>query len=293
MTHTNNHSRLEKFLSFFASPVLSELPIILVFFILIRTSIFSFFSEEFHYTADMIVSYSTIWCFYAFLISASIYYFGKAGAIIKVVWYIFLFTIYTIANFVSIHFNMDFSPTLFVLLKETNNNETNEFLNTYIYSSNSISVYIKTIIYVIIAIALEYGFKKLPQIVIKKTILNKLWITLLSIFICLGAYFCVGEILFRFFYNNGNGINESDATDLIEYPATDIYTRFLYSLYVTNASSDVIQQAIVSTIEVGDTETTLNDADSLNIVLIIGESYNKKHAEIYDYPLPTTSDGII
>jgi heptose-I-phosphate ethanolaminephosphotransferase len=288
MTHTNNHSRLEKFLSFFASPVLSELPIILVFFILIRTSIFSFFSEEFHYTADMIVSYSTIWCFYAFLISASIYYFGKAGAIIKVVWYIFLFTIYTIANFVSIHFNMDFSPTLFVLLKETNNNETNEFLNTYIYSSNSISVYIKTIIYVIIAIALEYGFKKLPQIVIKKTILNKLWITLLSIFICLGAYFSVGEILFRFFYNNGNGINESDATDLIEYPATDIYTRFLYSLYVTNASSDVIQQAIVSTIEVGDTETTLNDADSLNIVLIIGESYNKKHAEIYDYPLPTT-----
>ena len=58
MIHTNNHSRLEKLLFFFASPVLNELPIILVFFILIRTSIFSFFSEDFHYSADMIVSYS-------------------------------------------------------------------------------------------------------------------------------------------------------------------------------------------------------------------------------------------
>lgn len=166
MIHTNNHSRLEKLLFFFASPVLNELPIILVFFILIRTSIFSFFSEDFHYSADMIVSYSAIWCFYAFLISASIYYLGKAGSILKIAWYVFLFTIYTIASFVSIHFNMDFSPTLFVLLKETNNTETNEFLNTYICSSNSISVYIKTIIYIIIAVALEYGYKKLPRIVI-------------------------------------------------------------------------------------------------------------------------------
>lgn len=287
MIHTNNHSRLEKLLFFFASPVLNELPIILVFFILIRTSIFSFFSEDFHYSADMIVSYSAIWCFYAFLISASIYYLGKAGSILKIAWYVFLFTIYTITSFVSIHFNMDFSPTLFVLLKETNNTETNEFLNTYICSSNSISVYIKTIIYIIIAVALEYGYKKLPRIVIN-TPPNKLWISFLSVFICLGAYFSVGEIIFRFFYNSNNSINESDATDLIEYPATDIYTRFLYSWYVTNASSDVIQQAIASTLEIGDTGTTLNDADSLNIVLVIGESYSKKHAEIYGYPLPTT-----
>lgn len=282
---------LKKVQGLLVYPIMRELPIIIVFLLLIRTNIFSFFDVDFDYKPNMVISYCAVWCFYAYLISATIFYLGKIGGIIfRWIWYIILFAVFTVAAFINVHFDLEFSPTLFVLLKETNNNETEEFLRTYLFSPKSIIIYIKVASYILIAILAECGYRRyiIPHMDIN---IKGLMTNILSIVFCIlifyGAY-CSLSGLFPVLFNKKSGIKAGDATDLVEYPATDIYTRLLYSYYVSSASSDVIQRAVSSTTHAGTVTTDREDTDSLNLILVIGESYNKTHSGLYGYQLSTT-----
>ena len=92
--------------------------------------------------------------------------------------------------------------------------------------------------------------------------------------LCTGVYGCTRFIDY-FRLNNTNG------TDLLEYPAEDIYTRLVCSLYISYHSSDDIEKAINISLHAADATTIIEESDSLKLILVIGESYNKMHAGIY------------
>ena len=67
---------------------------------------------------------------------------------------------------------------------------------------------------------------------------------------------------------------------------TDVYTNLLYSCYAPRIAQKECHQAIK--LSDGLTGAITSDNDSLNIVLIIGESYIKYHSPLYGYYLNTT-----
>lgn len=67
---------------------------------------------------------------------------------------------------------------------------------------------------------------------------------------------------------------------------SDVYTNLLYSLYAPRVAQKECRKAIQLSYNLTDHSKSAND--SLNVVLIIGESYIKYHSPLYGYQLNTT-----
>jgi len=266
-----------------AIPVIRECPIIIVFFIFIRSSVIGLFDI---YIIDLwfekLVTFS-LWFLYAYFIAAMICVVNRSW--FRWLWYVLLFVVFAVAFFIGTIFEMKISPTLFTLILETNSRESSEFLDTYVFSKNAIGVYIKLFAYISIAVIIEYLYRRyfitrLYSIRVKTGLYIVSYATLCIL--CLGIYGCCRII--EFF--RPNTIN---ATDLLEFPADDIYTRLFCSLYISYSSTDEIEKAVeVSLHSANATTTTYEVSDSLKIIFVIGESFNKMHSDLYGYPLHTT-----
>ena len=67
---------------------------------------------------------------------------------------------------------------------------------------------------------------------------------------------------------------------------TDVYSNLLYSLYAPKVAQKEYKRAIKISRNLS--EDVKADNDSLNLVLVIGESYIKYHSPLYGYYLNTT-----
>ena len=141
-----------------AIPVIKELPIILVFFLLIRTSIVELFTVLGWSGWDEWIVTLSLWFLYAYFMAASISVVKKSW--LRWLWYILLYAVFALAFFIGSLFEMRISPTLFTLLFETNGRESGEFLDTYAFCAESISVYKKLVAYIAITFLLEYFFSE-------------------------------------------------------------------------------------------------------------------------------------
>ena len=265
-----------------AIPVIKELPIILVFFLLIRTSIVELFTVLGWSGWDEWIVTLSLWFLYAYFMAASISVVKKSW--LRWLWYILLYAVFALAFFIGSLFEMRISPTLFTLLFETNGRESGEFLDTYAFCAESISVYKKLVAYIAITFLLEYIYRRyvLPRIeAVRSRVGSYIISIIISCVLCIGIYGC-GRSIDYFRLNSVNG------TDLLEYPAEDIYTRLVCSLYISYNSCDDIEKAIDASLHVVDTPKIIEGHDSLTIIFVIGESYNKMHSGLYGYSLPTT-----
>lgn len=176
---------------------------------------------------------------------------------------------------------MELGPTPLSLIVETDSREAGEFLDTFLFSYASIISYIKVTICIIIALILEivyrrYFLKKISFIK-KHVFASSILLTLLAI----GVYQC-RYYLDYFHLSNG------DTLDKISLPATDIYSRMMIAPCAIISSANTIKKAIATSINSEQVTTCLQNSDSLYIIVTIGESYCKPHAQLYGYKLPTT-----
>ena len=262
-------------------PIIKELPIILVFFILIKPTIIEFFVDNDY---DGIWDYLSVFsvCFlYAFFIAATICFSKKSW--LRWTWYVLLYFIFAISSFIIVNFEMNISPTLITLLTETNEREAGEFMQTYLLSATSIKVYIKLLIYIILTFILEICYRRYITPESSKWHSFNFYSSL--VVICL---LCIGIMRWSQFSDYFRFNKPADAEDSLEYPSDDIYTRLICSLCIQSKQSGVIKRAVDISLNVSEVHTTRKDTDSLNIIFVIGESFIKSHASIYGYPLPTT-----
>lgn len=140
------------------SPIIKELPIILVFFFIIKANLMEFFQDNDYDTFWDYLSAFSIWFLYAYFIAATISIFNKAW--IRWTWYAVLFSLYAVSCFLAVNFEMKICPTLMTLLVETNGREAGEFAKTYLLTPDSIKVYLKVITYIVITILIEFGYRK-------------------------------------------------------------------------------------------------------------------------------------
>lgn len=262
-------------------PIIKELPIIITFFFLIKGSFLDIQNNDMNNEWDYVAVFA-IWFLYAYFIAAIICVSGKSW--VRWLWYVLLYFVFAVSCFISTNFEMKISPTLITLLVETNEREASEFLETYLLSVSTVKLILKLFIYVVFTILIEKGYRyilaKKRQKETKKK--GNIWASLLVIILLVSAllrWIQFGEI-FRF-------ANPGDAGDR-NYPANDIYTRLICSLCIEMSQSAVFERAIDVSLNADAATVDDNVIDSLNVVLVIGESFIKSHASIYGYPLNTT-----
>lgn len=198
---------------------------------------------------------------------------------IKYLLYILFFVLDTINLFLLFHFQTFISPFIIQLIFETNHTESAEFLSNYLFANRSFYAYF---ILFIIALAIYCLEKNRVRI---SSIFNMAWVNYVICIIILLTMFSSYSPISKFikmYSCNSTGEIETWYADVYN-PDVSVITSTLYSLYFERISVNDYKRVIhLSEIAI---KSTIKEKklDSLDIVIIIGESFNKYHSSLYGY----------
>lgn len=182
-----------------------------------------------------------------------------------------------------------FNPTMVQLMNETNGSETWEFFLGYVFRRETITVLLYylpiIIIFLFIPKVSKIAEKKLNKKYIRTVKYGWVVVFLSYLILCFASYDDVFEYRLRLTsYKNISTLER------------ECYLRF-YSKYcsptfrsIASVYAEKIAKQEVCILERNIENTIVDNCvyRSPNIVLIIGESYNRNHASIYGYDLATT-----
>lgn len=239
-------------------------------------------------TYDPALSFYDLFCRFSILFLIA-YLFSVIATITNRTWvksiiYLFVFSVFVFYLFLKNVFNLSISPAIFVLLAETNQTESKEFINTFVFSATSIRVVITISVVIMITIFAELFWRKGLLLPIKQKLKkNRLFLIISLMFVAWGIISSKTYIdLFQckstenVGYWNGANSTPKDPLSLLAYS--------VYGVHVLNEE----QKSFFNRMRRIDTNVLCTTSDSLNIVLVIGESYIKSHSQLYGYSLNTT-----
>ena len=189
-------------------------------------------------------------------------------------------SLFAINIFLTLNFDTMISPWILLLVHETNGNESSEFLSTYALSTPSIVTYGLTLLSVGLIVI---GEKMGRSITIKRP---RLMLFPFILWLAVGVWQAV-LVIMMFFASTQSQLQswyEGKAFYCIENTPANLLYSF-YHLHLTNHENDAAWEASEKVFQ---STVTRDEKDTLDVVLIIGESYNKYHASIYGYYLDTT-----
>lgn len=190
--------------------------------------------------------------------------------------YIVLFVAFIINIFLLLNFSTMFSPSVIMLMAETNAAETTEFFHAYLMSKNSVMAFL---ICSIMACFIVFSEKRIGKIVRGKC--AYMFLCMFSLYMFQRSMIPIKTYLKLFDCQN---LSEAELWYL-DYPVnTNVFSNFVYSAYIMKLSINEMGKAMRSTLAVKDKIATSRD---LNVVLIIGESFSKHHSSLYGYYLQT------
>lgn len=200
-------------------------------------------------------------------------------SVYKIIVYVLIFLFFIFDLFVYFRFNTRVSPDIINLVGETNINEAREFFKTFVFSEKTVLVFIISVCAVFLVVVLE---KK--ERVFFYLCSNKL-MPIILLFVLYGVYNC--KVYYRLF-----GCKSMDDVmlwrDSYYIKPTDSYSNLLYSVYGVYLAQKDVKHAIKETkVYLESNRVGLENSDSLDIVIIIGESYIKTHSSLYGYYLHT------
>lgn len=202
----------------------------------------------------------------------------------KTLCYVVVITLEVMYVFLMLNFEMALGPRVIILLAETNAKETSEFINTYFLSAKSLWAYAASLL-IIVAVAViewkkaifnEFATRKVMRVVITVIVLPLLlWGVALSYnYVKLGKTRSSKEL--------------KQWTQDFGVDALDHLTTTYYSLCYLKVSAADIAHAVAVARAVAQSPVEVTEPDSLNVVMVMGESYIKSHASLYGYRLNTT-----
>lgn len=268
-----------------AKPIWQELP----FFCLMVFAMF--FSHFLWWASDGIVEKSVMhWRNLFIALSLSVFMAWGLAAIISL-WRsrFFKILLYAIAAwlmltdlFLFFNFGSLLSPWVLLLMKETNSTESSEFLNRYLLTEGSFISYGCLLLFCLTAFLWEKRWKGRPY---------GLWlestVALVAMpFLMLGAYlfFLSMKLLTLQSQYDFEAWHERQGL----YAKQSTPTNLLYSALFLRVSGKDNEQAIRVCQEASHQPAVCTEQDTLNVVLVIGESFSKWHSPLYGYYLNTT-----
>lgn len=223
---------------------------------------------------------------------------------VRGLFYVVLYTVAIIDVFCFWKFSSSLTPTMLLLVGETNSREAGDFFNTYLSTDvifSPIGWLLLLILFHILFVCRQWLYKFIPENY-KRFLQNAT--EKLRLFACRYRLRFVGGIAVLALFITGviNSYNNkvqmtrlmtADTIGTVEHILTEknracfylpIY-RLAFSVYSNHLASQQVNRCIAAA------KTVKVDScsyQSPNIVLIIGESYGKVHSQLYGYKYPTT-----
>ena len=189
--------------------------------------------------------------------------------------YICLLVLYVTNIFLLFNFGTIISPNIILLLEETSRNESSDFISNYAFSQQSIWAYLVSLFSLLIIFFIERRKSLLSFITNQKYISFFIFI-----FFCyVGNRICSPAKSFI-------GLFDCKKVSDVEiwcmnFPANcNTLTNVIYSFYTNHISHEEIEESKKSSM--ADLGNVFSDS-SANIILVIGESFNKHHSNLYGY----------
>ena len=217
----------------------------------------------------------------------------KISVWIKRVFYVIAYSVAIVDVYCFIKFGSTLTPTMLLLVGETNAQEAGEFLKSYLSTDVIFSklgwVLLVMLVHIIWAVvrrrfegtrtSVHVGTRKIPLILISCLLFLILFIFSLTdcwqnkvAFHRLMSYQTIGEV-------------EHELTEKTKAELYQPLYRLAFSIRANQLTAKQVQKLItgIDKVQVDSCAFT-----TPHIVLIIGESYNRYHAQLYGYEKPTT-----
>ena len=274
-------SSLKKFItkavSLLPPPIEKELPFLVLFFLLIALSpiklLIAGLLNPLHMETSVFIHLCRALAI-SYLFTCIVYYSHKSW--VKGMFYAIGCTLFGVNVFLWLVFHKIISPQIITLIGETNTTEASEFLSTFLLNGKGLlSLFILALTIGIIILA----EKKRSLLQIKKAVSKRVINTIVIIASAFG--FCHFNIYYQIF--SSKAVDDNFFGDMFPY---DALTATIYSLHAISITSHQMDYAIK--IAEAEKAGTITEKDSLHIIMVVGESYIKKHSQVYGYDLPTT-----
>ncbi len=247
----------------FAKPIGEELPFFVMFSLLTVGSTFTSVIDIFpNLASTMLVSY---------LVTAALVY--RRPRVVKIILYVLTFAAFVVETFAYFQLGSSISTQVLTLMAETNPQEVHNFLTTFVLHPSTGKTFTLTALALAATVIFERKYK--PHTV------NTVVASVLLVAMLLG----IGPTtrLVRLFF--------ADDTDELAnvFPRrcpTTTYTNIAQSAWALHLAANETRSMISANLDQGEAVIGADD-DTLNVVLVIGESFIRKHSSLYGYALRT------
>lgn len=205
--------------------------------------------------------------------------------LIKVILYGIPILLYITNFFLKLNFGEYLNPSYILIVGETNSREASDFISTFLFSRDGA----KTVCILLTICGLCLAVERYKHSILKYTQIKWVGLTICTLFIpfCFNGLYNIVKTFSIFQVESLRQLDEWAGGGISSNPNNlDIYSNLLYSLYAPSIAQKECRRAIEISCDIKD--STKVKEDSLNVVLIIGESYIKYHSPLYGYYLNTT-----
>lgn len=254
----------------FMKPIVEQWPLMLAYIVLIGWS---------SVTKNPIPRWMLIFL-HAYMLAAVVTF--SKSKVVKALAYIVIYVLFTTEITLEWIFGMNISPNVIMLFVETNARESKEFLESMLDKPQLWQVPLCVAGMIVLNIIVEKNRLRLNQWCKgpKTTkILRGIAIILL-----------VGGVIFSYNYVKlflCDEMNEVDEWRSHMRNPDDLVTKVVVSFYDMSIAEKEMSRVITLAEQVEALPQSASN-DSLNVIVVIGESYIREHAALYGYPLQTT-----
>lgn len=218
--------------------------------------------------------------FIAYLLTIIVHIFRSR--IVKIVFYALLSTLALTDIFLRLAFGQQFSPTVILLLGETNHHESAEFINTFILGQHGIIILLILCCIISGIILLERRTESIVKSISKWHISIKIIGSLLFAYLLIAGGW-KARIYYTLLSNPTRMELEEWATSNKSGACTDLITCAAYSFVGANSLCNDIKIAKQTSQKVCDTTARVEEDSTFTIVYVLGESFIKYHSSLYGY----------
>lgn len=216
------------------------------------------------------------WC-----LSAVVWRFGLKKT--KCLLYVIAFLLMGTDLFLLFNFGTILSSWILLLVKETNATESSEFLSRSLFTGGTLKCLVIIVVLGVMTYCMERKSKGLQ---LKRDWLNVVCALVALPVLTLGGY--LGFWSVRLAWLSSQFDIEEWRAHHGSYALENTFTNLFYSVKYLNVSGHDNAMAIRTCVNAARQPASSTEQDSLNVILVIGESYNKYHSPLYGYYLNTT-----
>jgi len=210
---------------------------------------------------------------------------NKKEPYIKPILFFIIILLFFLQRFLIVSFGRAIGPDVLLMTAETNSDEASEFLKTFAFSHSSLRCYAECALIIIVIIITEYINKKKWIHSISSPYLKSIFSVLCFCLLSIGIFKAKTWIdLYK--CNTTETLTDWEYKEKTRF--SDIITKIIYAVKGMEIGKNEILSASMAIEKYKNESFSCNSMDSLNIVLIIGESGIKNHYSIYGYNHDTT-----